>query len=126
MISDDVVKSFFEILPPLSATLASIILPIVLFRQSRQEKKLESVKKTGELNHALGNSAKGAQLKLTALALDAAYVHAERVAKLTGQQGDKDAATAAGIAANEAHKLYDEHERRQAEADAQTVIQKEN
>lgn len=102
------------------------IIPAILtfFLVLNQGRKIESVKKTGEANHALGNSAKGAQLKLTALALDAAATYADRIADgADAQRGDKDAAVAAWIAAKEAHKLFEEHESKQADLDAQSNME---
>lgn len=112
-ISDDVVKSFFEILPPLFATLVPLVIPLViLIKQGRQDKKLERIEETGEATHALSNSSYGVALRLNA-------ANSKWRADMSGKPEDIQAAE---YAAN----LLKKHEENQAAIDAEIKTQKES
>lgn len=91
------------------------------YRDRIAAEKIDSIKDTGEANHVLQNSSYSAQLKLTSLAKRANAVLMRRIAVLTGEQGDMDAAGAAEIDADESEKLFLEHEEKQAKVDAMKV-----
>jgi hypothetical protein len=73
-------------------------------RDQKTDATLSDIKNTGEKNHALSNSAMGAQLLVAKVAL-------ARIAEMTKEQGDIDAAE---LAAN----LYADHQAKQAAIDS--------
>jgi|ERR1700722_2231260 len=69
--------------------------------------------------HILTNSAMAEQLKVRVQFAKSQYVLATRLASITGEEGDKASAIAAGVVVQEQQALLDEHMARQAKVDAQ-------
>lgn len=108
-------------------SITSLVVQIIMFwRVDRVDKKVDDVKQTGEANHILNNSSALNQLKLTALALRANAVSLQRIASMPkSSQGDIEAAAAAVVAADEADRLFHEHEKSQIKVQAISDAAKE-
>jgi hypothetical protein len=78
----------------------------------------EKIKKTGEATHILSNSAMGEQKKLNVDFAKANAVLAHRIAVLTREEGDIDAATDADVRVKIQEDLYKAHLVQQAKVDA--------
>jgi hypothetical protein len=83
-----------------------------------QQYTLGKVKKTGEANHQLSNSAMGAQLQDAVDTAQEKAIFAHRIADLTKTAGDSAAATAADVRVIAKRKLLEEHLKNQAIVDA--------
>jgi hypothetical protein len=88
-------------------------------KSAARDRKLESVKKTGEATHTLSNSAMGAQLKMNVTFARAAAVMARRLAEVTKQSGDTAAAAAADVQVIEQEAILQVHLIQQARVDAE-------
>src|ERR1700691_1573682 len=88
-------------------------------KQAGRDKKVESIKKTGEATHTLSNSAMAAQLKMNVQFATQTAVLAHRLADVTKQEGDVAASLAADIVVKEQEAILQKHLIAQAKVDAE-------
>jgi hypothetical protein len=88
------------------------------YQGARRDKKIESIKKTGEATHTLSNSAMGAQLKLNVEFAQSNAVILHRMADYTKTEGDAAAALAADVKLEAQKVIYQAHLVQQAKVDA--------
>jgi hypothetical protein len=86
---------------------------------SMANRRIESIKKTGEATHTLGNSAMGAQILTRVESLKASAIIAHRLAVVTGQEADLTVAKALDVQVESALREFHDHQTKQAVVDAQ-------
>lgn len=107
-----------QIITSVFAGIAAIIGAINIGKINRAERKIESVRKTGEATHELSNSAMGQQLLTNVELLAELSVQAHRFAAVTKEAADLATAQAFDVKVEAAKKLYETHVRKQAVVDA--------